>query len=96
MAPATRSQYLLPTSRICANPSCIKTTARSALAVGSECNLHWSMHDLILQAYQHKILINKSYLVSYVWKIIRLIAYQRLVEVHLMPMNPIRPDTIYQ
>jgi hypothetical protein len=28
--------YLLPTSRICANPSCIKTTARSALAAGSE------------------------------------------------------------
>lgn len=28
--------YLLPTSKRCANPSCIKTTAKSALAEGSE------------------------------------------------------------
>lgn len=28
--------YLLPTSKMCASPSCIKTTARSALAPGSE------------------------------------------------------------
>lgn len=48
--------YLLPTRRICANPSCIKTTARSALAAGSEILQRiykQSIYDLTLQ-------VNKS------------------------------------
>lgn len=57
--------YLLPTSKMCANPSCIKTTARSALAEGSEIirRMNHNPSGVAILTYMHfQLKLSKSHI----------------------------------